>query len=244
MEKKGVDRFIEPLILFMVLFFRFLPGSAPLPEVIEFSAYAEILRIFAYNLPSLALIWYLLVKSRRLRRSDVAFSPKNDFLSAALCLPALILIGLTVFFVSRLGEVSPVQYMPPQNVISWIILIISCFSTAYLEESYFRFYLLSKRTEMGLGVYQAVFISTVLFALCHIRFYLLSKRTEMGLGVYQAVFISTVLFALCHIYAGPWAFLNAALSGTVLAFAFLRFRSLHGISFAHALYNVFVYAVG
>ena len=213
MEKKGVDRFIEPLILFMVLFFRFLPGSAPLPEVIEFSAYAEILRIFAYNLPSLALIWYLLVKSRRLRRSDVAFSPKNDFLSAALCLPALILIGLTVFFVSRLGEVSPVQYMPPQNVISWIILIISCFSTAYLEESYFRFYLLS-------------------------------KRTEMGLGVYQAVFISTVLFALCHINAGPWAFLNAALSGTVLAFAFLRFRSLHGISFAHALYNVFVYAVG
>jgi len=46
------------------------------------------------------------------------------------------------------------------------------------------------------------------------------------------------------LYEGPWGFLNAALSGTVLAFVFLRFRSLHGISAAHALYNILVYVLG
>jgi len=30
----------------------------------------------------------------------------------------------------------------------------------------------------------------------------------------------------------------------VLAFIFLRFRSLHGIAFGHALYNVLVYVMG
>jgi membrane protease YdiL (CAAX protease family) len=91
-------------------------------------------------------------------------------------------------------------------------LVISCISTAYLEESFFRFYLLS-------------------------------KREEMGIGPHRAVLLSTLLFSICHVYEGPWGFLNAALSGMVLAFVFLRFRSLHGIALAHALYNVLVYAL-
>ena len=66
----------------------------------------------------------------------------------------------------------------------------------------------------------------------------------MKLGPLQAVVISTLLFSSCHVYEGPWGFLNAALSGSVLALVFLRFRSLHGISIAHALYNILVYAVG
>ena len=70
------------------------------------------------------------------------------------------------------------------------------------------------------------------------------KREEMGLGPHRAILISTLLFASCHIYEGPWGFLNAALSGIVLAYVFLRFRSLHGIAIAHALYNIVVYALG
>jgi membrane protease YdiL (CAAX protease family) len=126
-----------------------------------------------------------------------------------------VLIGLTISVASRYFVEIPSssRFLPPPDYISWGLLFISCLSTAYLEESFFRFYLLS-------------------------------KREEMGIGPHRAVLISTVSFSVCHIYEGPWGFLNAALSGVLLAYVFLRYRSLHGIAFAHALYNVLVYALG
>ena len=211
MEKRTIDPYIEPLILYAVLFFRFPSGSGQIPELVEFSIFAEIIRILSNNLPSLALIWYLLFKSWRLRKADIAFSPKNDISSLALSLPALVIIGLTISVVSNLdGIQTGPRYTAPENAVSWIILGFSCLTTAYLEESYFRFYLLT-------------------------------KRVEMGISPYRIVVISTLMFSVCHAYAGPWGFLNAAFSGAVLAIVFLRFRSLHGIALAHALYNILVY---
>jgi membrane protease YdiL (CAAX protease family) len=201
--------------LYAVLFFRISAGavlSGASENPVEFSAIAETARIFLYNIPSLALVWYLLLKVKSLGEWGIGLPEKRDFIPAVLASPALILIGLTISIVSRrFDEISfGFRFLPPQNFISWIILIISCISAAYLEESFFRFYLLS-------------------------------KRKEMGLGPHRAVMISVLLFSLCHIYEGPWGFLNAVLSGIVLAFIFLRFRSLHGIAFSHALYNVVVY---
>jgi membrane protease YdiL (CAAX protease family) len=214
-----MSTFIEPLILYAVLFFRISTGAALLGEVpespVEFSAIAETVRIFLYNIPSLALVWYLLLKAKSLKEWGISLPGKKDFIPAVIVFPALVLIGLTISVAShRFDEIpSGFRLLPPQDFISWIILIISCISAAYLEESFFRFYLLS-------------------------------KRKEMGLGPHRAVLVSVLLFSLCHIYEGPWGFLNAALSGVILAFIFLRFRSLHGIACAHALYNVVVYALG
>jgi len=210
-----MNTFIEPLILYAVLFFRISAGAALSGGAVEFSAVTEMVRIFLYNIPSLALVWYLMLKVKSLREWDITLPGKRDLLPAVLTPPALILIGLTISVVSHYFEEVPSgsHVLPPQDFISWIILIISCISTAYLEESFFRFYLLS-------------------------------KRKEMGLGPHRAVLVSVLLFSLCHIYEGPWGFLNAALSGVVLAYIFLRFRSLHGIAFAHALYNVLVYVMG
>ena len=203
--------FIEPLILYAVLFFRISAG--PSGESVEFSAAAELVRIFLYNIPSLALIWYLLLKVKSLKEWDI-MPGKRDLMPIALALPALILIGLTISLVSHVdGIPSGSRFLPPQTAVTWVILIISCVSTAYLEESFFRFYLLS-------------------------------KRDAMGLGPHRAILISTMVFASCHIYEGPWGFLNAALSGIVLAYIFLRFRSLHGIAVSHAMYNIAVYAMG
>jgi membrane protease YdiL (CAAX protease family) len=212
-EKNKFGTYIEPLILYTVLFFR-LSAPAQTAEIVEFSPYTEIIRIFLYNIPSLALIWYLLLRTRRLENWGVGFSPKRDLISLGLSLPALVCISLTVSKVSSyISEIPPgPQFLPPGDTVSWVILGFSCLSTAYLEESFFRFYLLS-------------------------------KRTDMGLGPYRAVLISVVLFSVCHIYEGPWGFLNAALSGVVLAFVFLKFRSLHGISAAHAMYNILVYVL-
>jgi membrane protease YdiL (CAAX protease family) len=210
-----MNTFIEPLILYAVLFFRFSIGAVPSEEFIEFSATIEIARILLYNIPSLALIWYLLLRDRSIEELGITLPVKRDFISAALTLPALILVGLTISKVSPLfdGISSNSRFLPPQTFVSWVILSFSCLSTGYLEESFFRFYLLS-------------------------------RKEEMGLGPYQAVLFSTLMFSFCHAYEGPWGFLNAAISGVILAFVFLRFRSLHGIAIAHALYNMLVYAMG
>jgi membrane protease YdiL (CAAX protease family) len=214
-----MNAFIEPLILYAVLFFRISMGSMLSGEaaenVVEFSALTETARIFLYNIPSLALVWYLLLREKSLKEWDITLPGKRDLIPAAMTPPALIFIGLTISIASRhFDEISSgSRFLPPSGFIPWIILIISCISAAYLEESFFRFYLLS-------------------------------KREEMGLGPHRAVLVSAALFSLCHMYEGPWGFLNAVLSGIVLAFIFLRFRSLHGIAFGHALYNVLVYVMG
>jgi membrane protease YdiL (CAAX protease family) len=205
--------FFEPLILYAVLFFRISSGAVQTGPV-EFSLATELARIFTYTVPSLALVWYLMLKVKSLKEWGVSFPKKSDIIPALLSFPALVLISLSISFVSSHFTEIPAgpRFLPPVSVVSWAALVVSCVSSAYLEESFFRFYLLS-------------------------------KREEMKLGPLQAVTISTVLFSSCHVYEGPWGFLNAALSGSVLALVFLRFRSLHGISIAHALYNILVYAL-
>jgi membrane protease YdiL (CAAX protease family) len=204
--------FIEPLILYAVLFLRIPAGNAQTEETAGFLVTAEIARIFLYNIPSLAPVWYLLLKAKSLKEWGITFAWKKDIIPAVLSLPALVLIGLTISRAAALFEEIPSgpRLLPPQTAISWGILVFSQLSTAYLEESFFRFYLLS-------------------------------KQKEMGIGPHRAILVSTLLFASCHIYEGPWGILNAVLSGIVLAFIFLRYRSLHGIALAHALYNILVY---
>jgi len=208
--------FIEPFILYWVLFFRIPAGNLPGEGAVavEFSWTAETARIFMYTLPSLALVWYLLLKVKSLKAMNIRLPQKKDFIVAALAFSALTLIGVTISLVSaQFGEAAMLrQSLSPGTVTAWAVLVVSCVSSAYLEESYFRFYLFS-------------------------------KKEEMGLGPHRAVLVSTLLFSICHIYEGPWGFLNAALSGVVLAYVFLRFRSLHGVAAAHALYNILAYVL-
>jgi len=209
--------FIEPFILYWVLFFR-VPESSIQGEgaaALEFSWAAETGRILMYTLPSLTLVWYLLLKTKTLRAMGIRLPQKKDFAVASLAFSALTLIGVTISLVSaRFGDAAVLrQSLIPQTAAAWAVLAVSCVSNAYLEESFFRFYLLS-------------------------------RKEEMGLGPHRAVLVSSLLFSICHIYEGPWGFLNAALSGVVLAYIFLRFSSLHGIAIAHALYNILAYVLG
>ena len=206
--------FIEPLILYAVLFFRFSAGISQPGEPVEFSPFAETMRVLTYTIPSLVLVWYLLLKVKSFRQWGVSFPRKKDIIPALISFPALVLIGLTISFVShKFGNfpASPL-FLPPADIISWVIMAFSCICSAYLEESFFRFYLIS-------------------------------KRETMKLGPHRVVLISTLMFSCCHLYEGPWGFLNAALSGILLAFVFLRYRSIHGIAFAHAMYNILVYGL-
>jgi membrane protease YdiL (CAAX protease family) len=206
---------IEPLILYFVLFLSGSVYPAPPPLLIPFSLSAELVRTFFYNIPSLALIWYILLRSKSFRAWGAGISFPRDLPSLALTFPGMILIGFTISAVSSFfpGIPEGPRVESPENIPGWLVLVLSCLSTGYLEESFFRFYL-------------------------H------RKLEDHGISQGRTVLVSVFLFSICHIYEGPWGCLNAILAGFLLSFVFMRFRSLHGIAFAHGLYNIFVYAAG
>jgi hypothetical protein len=139
---------------------------------------------------------------------------KSDLISMGITYPGILFIGLTIAFVAQYFSGIPQgpRIIPPTGIFTWLVLALSCLLTGYLEESFFRYYLLSR--------------------------FLIS-----GLDPVKAALVSTIMFSLCHLYEGPWGFLNAALSGSLLAFVFLRYRTLHGIALAHGLYNFSVYFI-
>jgi membrane protease YdiL (CAAX protease family) len=202
---------LEVLILFGVLF---LPGIGPGPGgTLPFSVNRELSRIFVYSLPAFALIWYLLglTEGRPLPRPC-----RKDLSAAALALPGLLAIGfcasLTGPFLADLAPALEVE--PPRTALQWALTAASSLAAGYLEESYFRFYLLTRLT---------------------------CRDGRRGVRPGKALFISAALFTLCHIYEGIPGALNALLAGIFLGWLFLKKPSLHGLAWAHGAYNVAVY---
>ncbi|MCL1992468.1 MAG: CPBP family intramembrane metalloprotease [Spirochaetes bacterium] len=209
---------IEALIIYTVVFLSGWPAMGAASGAVgadaEFSIAAELTRIFMYSIPSLALIWYLLLRARNLRDWGIHLPGKSDFIAGLISLPCLFLIGLSIAFAASLFGINAddMRLSSPASTLGWVILFISCISTGYLEESFFRFYILS-------------------------------RREALNLSNTSAILFSTIAFAICHIYGGPWFFLNSFLAGIFLCFIFLRYRSLHGIAIAHGLYNFAVYVI-
>ena len=213
-EEGEMGRFTEALILYIVLFFSGTVGSYfNGAQNADFSIAAHIAGILVHSIPSLALVWYLILKSRRIE--DWIIRPgRKDFISGFITLPCLLLIGFATSFAASYigGSQARVPLNAPSTVPGWLVLFVSCICAAYLEESYFRYYLLT-------------------------------RNDELNLSAPSALLLSTALFSICHIYEGPWGFLNAALSGVFLCFIFLRYNSLHGTAIAHGLYNILAYVV-
>ena len=162
--------YIEALILYILLFFS---GSAAffagMTTAAEFSAIGGLVNIFMYFIPALALIWYLIFKSQK---PDIRiFKPgKKDLAALVITLPCILITGFAVTFLSSYlsGAGAQTTLHSPATVPGWIVLCIICFFSAYLEESFFRYYLLSKRKEMRLNSASALTLSVTLFAVCHL----------------------------------------------------------------------------
>jgi membrane protease YdiL (CAAX protease family) len=211
-KEAAISVFIEPLILYWLLFFPAWglpdPGAA-----LSFSISRELSRIAFHDLPALALIWLLLLRGKRPYAPLPSPWPRRrDLVTAFFTLPLLVAVGALV---SLLGTLFPdpaaaQELGLPRGPAAVAAMILSCLSTGYLEESYFRFYLFRR-----LG--------------------------EGGAGPARAALVASALFALCHIYEGPFGALNAFAAGLLLFYIFARSRSLHGIAWAHGGYNIFVY---
>ena len=162
--------YIEALVLYILLFLHgslalFASGGA---EAANFSATAELVNIFAYFIPALILIWLFITKTPKVELW-AARPGKKDLLSCIITFPCLLITG---FFVTIVGSyISPSESITlnlPASAAEWVLLFFTCLLSAYLEESYFRFYLLSKREEFNLNAGSALALSVVLFSICHI----------------------------------------------------------------------------
>jgi len=219
---------MEPLILYFVLFFPGIYsngiyssgiwGGIEIAETIPFSAVRELGRTLTYTIPSLALLWYIFPEKKGFSSLKQERFKKQDFLPFAIGFPGLVLIGLVISFLLsflslRFGLDLPLKVEAPLSLFGWIVMVFSCLGTGYLEESYFRYYLLTK----------------------------FEKQQPNAL---IRIIFSTILFSFCHIFEGPGGIINAMLAGFLLSWLYNRFRSLHGVAWAHGAYNIFVYFIG
>ncbi|MDR2516312.1 MAG: CPBP family intramembrane metalloprotease [Spirochaetaceae bacterium] len=233
---------IEPFIIYAVLFFPDVSAFTGLPVPAEtvsslpFDLTGELERIFLYNVPSLLLLWYVIFARTgrtgpgRMAGTGIPKIAAADIQAFFISLPGLLGIGLLVSLISPLFPegASTFTLETPRGLAAWAAVILSCITTGYLEETYFRAYLLSRfvpAAEAGRPGGTRPVLPPV-------------PRSVITVGC------STALFALCHLYEGPGGILNAFLAGLLLALVYLRCRALHGIAWAHGVYNALVYLVG
>jgi membrane protease YdiL (CAAX protease family) len=197
------------LLLYLLLFGSGLVSQGTYPDRIPLSLDREIIRIFAYALPALGFIWYRLCRYPLPQSSWVQglLKPRvQDLLALGIALLGLGSIGFCLALAGpRLAPYIQLSPSPdveaPQSLLAWVIILGSCFATGYLEESYFRVYLLLRLKEAGIGTGKRVFLSCLLFSLCH--------TYEGPWGILQAALAGMVLslvFIQRHAFHGiAWA---------------------------------------
>lgn len=163
---------MEALILYFVIFFPGIYSPAWLTEggqlsSIPFSVYRELGRTLTYALPSLALLLYII--SDRKGLSGLKALNKRAIQPFLIALPGLIIIGVSLSVLAGLfaGETAPPRVEGPANFSGWIVMVFSCLATGYLEETYFRHYLLSSLKTAVPNTAVRILFSTALFAFCH-----------------------------------------------------------------------------
>jgi membrane protease YdiL (CAAX protease family) len=153
-------------------------SSSPLPP---FSALEELFQIFAYYIPATSIVLYFCYKdtacfsmeqSIALPANQAVLSRIKSAFSVLLSAIALIFIGgvtiLLEYFFTKIpvsDNFAPVK--APSGLFSVSVMAASCIIAAYLEEGFFRLLLCGRLTASGLKKSISMFISSLLFAVCH-----------------------------------------------------------------------------
>jgi membrane protease YdiL (CAAX protease family) len=173
---------LEPLVLYLVLFFPALMTSTG-EITVSFSSSRHLFRLSTYDLPALALVWFLL-RNEKTARALARPSPR-DLLICGFSLVALIAIASLLSALSSLFTPQSITLETPDNAVGWFVLSLFCLGTGYLEESWFRLYMPLKLQNAGIVSGTAIALSTLLFALCH--------RYEGFWGILNAALAGAIL---------------------------------------------------
>jgi membrane protease YdiL (CAAX protease family) len=170
----------EPLFIYFLLFASGIVFRGTYPVLITFSLCREIIRIFSYTLPSLGLILYLLYRHNKapptLGNQGIVKPRLQDLRIGGITLLGLGCIGFCIAGLPPLVNplLTPYIQIPssprleaPQGLLAWLVILVSCLGTGYLEESYFRLYLLLRLEVAGIGIRKGMFLSCILFSICH-----------------------------------------------------------------------------
>ncbi|WP_304225074.1 CPBP family intramembrane glutamic endopeptidase [Gracilinema caldarium] len=184
----------------------FLPSISIPSEtasVISFVTLRELSRILLYDLPATALILFLLIKENREKIIERFAVSRNITLWAIINLTLIIASAFVISLLARfiLPSWKPPIIQAPKLPSAWIVMTAGSFATAYLEESYFRLYLLYRFDEAGFTSRTGNLLSVLLFSLCHIY--------EGPLGFLNAA-IAGLFFTLVYrktgsIHSPAWA---------------------------------------
>jgi membrane protease YdiL (CAAX protease family) len=160
------------------------------------------------------LLIWYLLYHRDLSRQRELKPRTGDLLSLALALPGLLGIGLLISLISPLFSAPAALAVEAPK--NPAAILVMCFSC------------------LTTGYLEETYFRHYLYQ----RFRSGEVPGALGIGV------SVLLFSLCHVYEGFWGTLNAALAGLMLALIYRKYRGLHGIAWAHGLYNAFIYLNG
>lgn len=94
---------------------------------------------------------------------------RKDLACFAPAFPAVLACGFAISLAARASGLFPSEPLrPPDGAAHLAAAMFSAAAAAFLEEGYFRAYLIPRLQKTGAGVRESAAVSVLLFALCHI----------------------------------------------------------------------------
>ena len=168
-------------------------------QPIPFSMYHILGRTVSYTLPSLMLVLFFVSRELKLTREErgnirpallgsqapaarlyskyltalkMLIPRTADIIPFIITLSGLVILGFLISLSFTFFWDAPPSPLVegPAHIAGWLAMIASCLGTGYLEETYFRYYLLSRLESISPFPAVRAALSALLFAVCHLYY--------------------------------------------------------------------------
>ncbi len=222
-KKCNFNTLKEPIILFMVFF---LPGFISQTQVVDGSVFNSAWFNMIYMItviPQILLILYLIGKKPASQRSLYGLDriKMKDLISGIIyftgIMAIILIIGIILTFITKLDH-NTIKEMPGWQFNNWKLIpliFITCLTTGYSEELFFRSYLLTEFRMPGKEIY-IITGTSLIFALGHIYQGLPGFLGTFAIGIFLAsIFVRKRKLNTIAIAHGLYNFTVLIISGTI-----------------------------
>jgi len=223
----GLLKRAEPLLLFLIIFFPgyILQNSESIDADLFNNPSLNIVYLMT-TLPQTILVAYLILqdKSNDRLRFGLTIPLKRDFLKAFIALGQIFMALIPLYLLGSLlmtqgiiSDYAAVEWKFTNYSIIPLVFI-TCLSTGYLEEIYFRSYLISKGEVAGVSKWPLLLGINFLFAAGHLYQGVMGFIVTFGIGmVLSLVFIKRRNIHIIALGHGYYNFLILLISGLFYA---------------------------